>query len=67
MTEAVEDFLRPSKGRPPSFDECRELSGWNSSEMEVRVVVVLAPVDAATNAGRAPLDFELPLTPEVEK
>ena len=65
VTEADEDFLCPSKLRPLSLEDCRGLSSWNSSEMEVRVVVVLAPVDAGTNPRDAPSGLELPLAPDL--
>jgi hypothetical protein len=64
VTDVLEDdFLCPSEVRPLSLEDCRGLSSWNSSEMDVRVVVVLAPVDAGTNARDTPSDFELPLAP----
>ena len=64
MTELLKDFLCPSE-RPLPLEDCRELSSWNSSEMEVRVVVVLAPVDAGTNARDTPSGFEVPLAPDL--
>jgi hypothetical protein len=63
VTDGVEDFLCPTEGRPLSFEDCRELSNWNSSEMDVRVTV-LASVDALANGREAPSGFDLPLTPE---
>lgn len=63
-TDADDEFLCLSEGRPPSFEDCRELSTWkSSSEMDVRVVV-LGAAEAAANCGDAPLSFGLPLAPE---
>lgn len=49
VTDALDDFLDPLGGRPLSYEDCREWSTWHSSEMDARVVVVLASVDAGAN------------------
>jgi len=67
VTEALEDFLCPTEARPLSLEDWRELSSWNSSDIEVRVVAVLAPpIEGATN-GRldAPFGFESPSAPDL--
>lgn len=60
VTDAVEDFLCPTEGRLLSFEDCRELSRWPSSEMEARVIV-LASVDTDTNGRDNPLRPKSPL------
>jgi hypothetical protein len=59
VTDTAEDFRCPEEEKPLSFDECRELSLWNSSEIDVKVVVL----DTVASGGDAPLSLRPPLRP----
>lgn len=62
VTEAVEEFLCPSGGRPLSLEDWRELSSsGHSSEMDVRVVVL----DAVANGGDSASSLRSPLAADL--